>query len=170
MKYLTFSESGLYFGHLDGVERRIVVIKRFVVFFSLCFLLLQSAHSHCQVPCGIYYDEARVAMMNEHAQTIIKSIESIKSEDINNARNVRWVITRDHHADKIVNLVCDYFLLQRVKKTDDNYDSLLKALHAIMLAAISVKQNPTSDAATSLVNKINVFSNLYFKPTSDPWE
>ena len=130
----------------------------------------QEVKAHCQVPCGIYNDKARVAMMNEHAQTIIKSIESIKSENINNARNVRWVITRDHHADKIVNLVCDYFLLQRVKKTDDNYDSRLKALHAIMLAAISVKQKPTSDAATSLVNKINVFSNMYFKPTSDPYE
>jgi nickel superoxide dismutase len=33
--------------------------------------------AHCQVPCGIYNDEARVERLREDAQTIAKAIEQM---------------------------------------------------------------------------------------------
>jgi len=43
-----------------------------VVFGSL-------AYSHCQIPCGIYDDEARFTEIAEHITTIEKSMKEIES-------------------------------------------------------------------------------------------
>ena len=30
------------------------------------------AHSHCEIPCGIYHDHMRIELLNEHVATIEK--------------------------------------------------------------------------------------------------
>ena len=40
-------------------------------------LLAQHAHAHCQIPCGIYDDHARVASMLEDVATIRKAVAQI---------------------------------------------------------------------------------------------
>jgi nickel superoxide dismutase len=43
-----------------------------------CTLLLAaSAAAHCEIPCGIYDDEARIGMLLEHVATIEKSMNQI---------------------------------------------------------------------------------------------
>lgn len=42
------------------------------------FVFTQSAYAHCQLPCGIYDDNARVLSMLEDVRTIEKSIRLIK--------------------------------------------------------------------------------------------
>ena len=41
-------------------------------------ILASLAWSHCQVPCGIYGDEARFEAIAEHIATVEKSIKQIE--------------------------------------------------------------------------------------------
>ena len=57
------------------IDKKIVLGAVFVsaiVFGSL-------AYSHCQIPCGIYGDEARFNMITEHITTVEKSMKLIES-------------------------------------------------------------------------------------------
>ena len=53
------------------------------------------AYSHCQVPCGIYGDEARFDAIAEHITTIEKSMKQIEILSAEGKPNmnqiVRWV-------------------------------------------------------------------------------
>jgi len=61
------------------------------------------AYSHCQMPCGIYDDEARFGSMAENITTIekaMKEIERLSAEPKPNMNQiVRWVNTKEQHAN-----------------------------------------------------------------------
>jgi len=76
----------------------------------LISLFLASAlHSHCQVPCGIYDDPARLKMIAEHITTIEKSMNEINTLSAEPGKNinqlVRWVDNKDNHADQLSEIV-----------------------------------------------------------------
>lgn len=120
------------------------------------------AHSHCQMPCGIFDDNARVRMMLEDVVTIKKSVNLIvqlskKTDAQSNNQMVRWVITKEEHAQKIISTISNYFLVQRVKPDQKNYVERLKKHHAVMVAAMKVKQNVDAkyvDALEASINKL----------------
>ena len=62
----------------------------------VCIPMLQQAvFAHCQIPCGIYDDNARVHSMLEDAATVEKSIKMInelseKSDAQSQNQLVRW--------------------------------------------------------------------------------
>ena len=61
--------------------------------FILNYLTLLSSHAHCQIPCGIYDDYARIQSMLEDVKTIQKSIRLIyELTDKNGAqsKNLRY--------------------------------------------------------------------------------
>lgn len=118
----------------------------------LLFLLTLSAvyapiaYSHCQVPCGIYDDHARVKTMLEDAATARKAIDlmaelSGKDDPQSNNQLIRWVVNKETHAQNIISTISDYFLTQRVKSTQKDYDERLQKHHAVIVAAMKVKQN-----------------------------
>lgn len=121
--------------------------------------------AHCQVPCGIYDDAARIAQLKEDSTTIAKAItqinEMVDEDDGMQAKNVnqviRWVTTKEDHASRIITVVSEYFLTQKVKPVApgaDGYDAYLKSLadhHAVMAAAMKTKQ----DAAPATVDALN---------------
>ena len=41
-------------------------------------IIIASALSHCQIPCGIYGDSMRFSMMREDCDTLEKSMNQIK--------------------------------------------------------------------------------------------
>jgi nickel superoxide dismutase len=44
----------------------------------ICFgMLIGTAFAHCEIPCGIYDDHARIHMILEHVTTIEKSMNQI---------------------------------------------------------------------------------------------
>ena len=76
--------------------------------------------AHCQVPCGIYDDAARIKHLREDAATIAKAITHINelagkhdAQAFNQA--ARWVATKEAHASNIIQTVAEYFLTQKVK-------------------------------------------------------
>ena len=124
------------------------------VFLFILFILSQHAHSHCQIPCGIYDDHARYKSMLEDASTVEKATNQIitLSNDIDSkqkstsiAQNynqiIRWVNNKEIHAEKIISTISNYFLTQRVKPKQKDYLDRLSKHHAVILAAMKAKQN-----------------------------
>lgn len=106
---------------------------------------------HCQIPCGIYDDSARVAMLKEHATTVEKAMKQIKelSEDPGKNANqlIRWVQSKEDHADRFADIIAHYFLQQRIKPVAgpgkagwDDYVQKLVLCHRMLLEAMKAKQ------------------------------
>ena len=90
------------------------------ILFTFILVLPQLAQAHCQIPCGIYDDHARVKSIGEDAATVEKSMRLIaelagKSDAQSQNQLVRWVMNKEAHAQKIISSISDYFLTQRVK-------------------------------------------------------
>ena len=132
-----------------------------VAALMLTVLLPQVAFGHCQVPCGIYDDAARIARMYEDAATIEKAMVQMQDlalkNDAQSANQLtRWIITKEDHAANIITTVSEYFLTQKVKPVsgDDEghaaYLALLEDHHLVMNAAMKAKQNSDPAAAAAL--------------------
>ena len=137
------------------------------------FLLLQgSLLAHCQVPCGIYNDAARIIQIQEDFSTIQKAMTKIKDlsqqQDATSMNQLtRWIMTKDEHASKIQKVVSDYFLTQRIKaKTEgsefDTYVKQTTTLHQILVSAMKCKQTVDLGHADDGLHQIKTFINLYF--------
>ena len=124
------------------------------------------AYSHCQVPCGIYDDHARVKLMLEDAATTRKAVELIGQlagkEDPQSANQlVRWVMNKEQHAQNIISTISDYFLTQRVKADQEDYAERLMKHHAVIVAAMKVKQNSEMKYVADLEKKIEALAPYY---------
>jgi len=135
-------------------------------------LSLRLRGGHCQVPCGIFDDPAIVAEMLQACATIRKAmvqIGELESEKTALAFNqmVRWVNTKEEHACKIITLISEYCLCQRVKKevfsSEQDYTDALKAHHAVMSSAMKAKQNVDTAFADTLEHAINDCGKMYTK-------
>ena len=141
----------------------------------ICFVLApfilglpQLLQAHCQIPCGIYDDFARVQSMREDAATVEKSIRLImelagKSDAQSQNQLVRWVMNKEVHAQKIITSISDYFLTQRVKPDQQDYAERLKRHHFVILAAMKAKQNADITVVKSLKDSIEALSSYYPK-------
>merc|ERR1719350_1588447 len=126
---------------------------------------------HCQVPCGIFTDDLRVKGMIEDAATIrkamVQSAELHKAGSIQDMHQmVRWIHTKEEHAQKIMTTVGDYFMAQKVKKADlkkEEYVELLCMLHDVMVAAMKTKQTTDVAAADTLEAALKVLEPTYVK-------
>ena len=124
------------------------------------------ASAHCEVPCGIYDDEARIAMLAEHATTIAKAmgqIEALTSADeMNSNQIVRWINTKEKHATEVQQIVSQYFMTQRIKPDQENYAEKLQSLHRMLLSAMKCKQTTDLANVEALRSELDVFNGLYF--------
>ena len=133
-----------------------------VVLLVPAFLLASAAPmlSHCEIPCGIYGDDARFTAIGEDLQTIRKAM--IKIDELSGVEGrstptagsaaeinqlVRWINTKEEHANHIREIVTDYFLAQRVKTPDatdaaaqNRYTRQLVVLHKMIVASMKCKQ------------------------------
>ena len=127
-----------------------------MVFTGLVLTLSSLAFAHCQVPCGIYDDQARLDAMAENITTIERAMKMIGdlSDDAepNHNQIVRWVEAKNHHADDIAHIVSWYFLQQRVKPAGQSdaaaheaYLQKLTLLHGMLVQSMKAKQ--TTDLA-----------------------
>lgn len=140
------------------------------LFAVICFAAQVVAH--CEIPCGIYDDPARIKLMNEHIDTIAKSIQEInhlsEAEKPNYNQLVRWVTNKETHATELQDIVCQYFLTQRLKPlaADDpgyaGYIAKLTVLHKIQVEAMKSKQSADPVTAKNLKALTAEFEKLYF--------
>ena len=119
---------------------------------ALCVSLTGSnAFAHCQIPCGIYDDAARFALLEEHVTTLEKAMKTLEelsaAQTPNYNQIVRWVQNKEHHADEISGIVTHYFMAQRIKPADkkseeaySKYLSELTSLHEMVVYSMKAKQ------------------------------
>ena len=135
-------------------------------------LIPSLAFSHCQVPCGIYDDAARIALLFEDATTIGKGVLEIKklatAQDANGQNQLtRWIMNKEKHASNIITVVTEYFLAQRVKPVapdTEGYEDYLKKVadhHAVIVAAMKTKQSADPVAVQALHEALNVVATHY---------
>lgn len=113
------------------------------------------AFAHCQIPCGIYDDHARVQQMLEDVATVEKSVKLLselagKPDAQSQNQLVRWVMNKEAHAQKIIATMSDYFLTQRVKPDAEDYLERLRTHHAVILAAMKAKQQADASVVADL--------------------
>jgi len=131
------------------------------------------ADAHCQIPCGIYDDEVRVQLIEEHITTIEKSINQIvalgKETPVNYNQLVRWIDNKEQHAQEIQDIASAYFLCQRIKTPEsregepwDAYVAQLATLHQIQVAAMKTKQTTDLAHVETLKKLVKEFRAQYF--------
>jgi nickel superoxide dismutase len=146
----------------------LILFSIMIIFSSASFL-----YAHCEIPCGIYHDNLRIELLREHIQTIEKSmnqaVELSKADAVNYNQLVRWIHNKDEHANKIQEIVTQYFMTQRIKPaaaTDDavntEYLSKLTLLHEMLVYAMKCKQTTDPENAQKLTELVDKFYNAYF--------
>ena len=134
-----------------------------VVFLAL---FANKAASHCEIPCGIYDDELRIKLLLEDVATIEKSMQQIveleKAGQHHANQLVRWVMNKELHADKLQEIVAQYFMTQRIKPEDDNYARKLSLLHQMLVYGMKCKQTTDPANVEKLRSLIKEFEGLYF--------
>ncbi len=148
-------------------------MKKSTVVLMVTVALASIAGAHCQIPCGIYDDQARIAMMEETVATIEKSMVEIGRILADSPQNInqlaRWVSNKEEYANKLTETVTTYFLAQRIKPDAASYEAKLKALHGMIISAMKCKQTVDLKNVEDLKVLIHEFEHLYFlEPTAAP--
>jgi nickel superoxide dismutase len=109
----------------------------------------------------------RISLINEHIVTVEKSMNKIikleKEEHHNSNQLVRWIMNKEHHADKIQEIITQYFMTQRIKLSTTNYEKKLGLLHQMLIYSMKSKQTTDLANVTKLKELNNDFKALYFE-------
>ena len=135
-------------------------MKKQLILFSFIIALVIKGWAHCEVPCGIYDDKARLKSILENALTIEKAMTNISEEESKN-QIVRWVMNKESHATKIQKIIFQYFLTQRIKESHKNYNKILVVLHKMLIATMKCKQTTDVKYVKELRTLTDKFAHLY---------
>ena len=144
----------------------------FILFIVLIYMN-QPLFPHCQVPCGIYDDKARIKMIAEHITTIEKAMKQIaalsKKTPVNYNQIVRWVFNKEKHAEELSQILTYYFMAQRVKPVIQSetmkhkeYQKKLELLHHLMVFAMKAKQSTELSVVEKMRILLKKFERAYF--------
>ena len=152
-------------------------MKRSIILFTMALWLISmssQSFAHCQVPCGIYNDQMRIDMIDEDIATIEKAMNKInelsKAGSINYNQLVRWINTKEEHANKIQNIVTEYFMTQKIKLPGDDaakqkaYLQKLSLLHELLVYSMKAKQTTDLNNVKKLKSTLESFEKAYFGP------
>ena len=128
------------------------------------------AKAHCEIPCGIYGDSVRIALLSETIEKSMNQINELsKSENPDYNQLVRWVMNKEEHAKKMQEIVSQYFLYQRIKITSSadeaayrKYVKQPELLHHISVFAMKSKQSTDLSIIDTLREKLHLFEHAYF--------
>jgi nickel superoxide dismutase len=129
--------------------------------------------SHCEVPCGIYDDKARITSLLENITTVEKAMQQIKAlvgeETVNANQIVRWTVNKESHATAIQHIATQYFMTQRLKPKAESdaaahkkYVTQLTLLHQMLVHAMKAKQTTDTAHTDALRSVVKEFEGVYF--------
>jgi len=108
----------------------------------------------------------------EDAATIEKGMKQIAEleEAGGGHQHVRWIMTKEQHAQSIQDTVAGYWLAQRIKapqgddaEARERYHRQLELMHGITVAAMKCKQTTDTSHVDALRKHAMEFSATYFK-------
>ena len=131
-----------------------------------------AALAHCEVPCGIYDDHARIDQMLEDTTTVGKAVAQIlelsgKTDAQSLNQLPRWINNKEIHATRIQDTIAQYFLNQRVKPARqgtqawNDYVMRLVQHHKVMVAAMKTKQTVDPQKVAELRETIQAIAVYY---------
>ena len=148
--------------------RNLLALVALYVFVAASPLL-----AHCEVPCGVYTDDARFVALEEDLKTIEKAMGQINElagkNDAQSANQLaRWVATKEDHANKIQHVVTQYFMTQRLQVPPDEagmgaYTAKLVLLHKILRGAMKCKQTVDAAQVAQVRELLHEFEHAYGK-------
>ncbi len=153
---------------------------KLIVSVTVAVVILSGvAFAHCEIPCGVYGDRARIDSLREDSTTIEKSMKEIvrlgKEVPVNYNQVVRWVSNKDEHANKVQDTVCQYFMNQRIKPIHESEDLAYKKyvkqvtlLHEMLVYAMKCKQSTDLANVEKLRTLVSDFEAVYFEPEPKP--
>ncbi|MBE7558847.1 superoxide dismutase [bacterium] len=129
--------------------------------------------AHCEIPCGIYGDELRFEMIDEHLATIQKGMSQIKmlsaSPEKDYNQIVRWVANKEEHAAQLREILVVYFLDQRIKPVADKgseayktYLAQLETIHGMLVTIVKCKQTTDESQVEKLRELRGQLYAMYF--------
>jgi len=150
-------------------------VFRIIAVIVLAGFINTAAYAHCEVPCGIYTDHLRIEMIKEHIMTIEKAMIQIETlsaeENVNYNQLVRWIDTKEHHANLIQEIAEQYFMTQRIKPVDpenaeayQKYITQLTLAHEMLIYAMKTKQSTNLSDTEKLSVTVDKFAAAYFGP------
>jgi len=143
-------------------------------------VVAQPVFAQPQMPCGVYNDELRVALLEEHIATIERSIEAIEEcmEEIADypeeagrhaSQLARWTMNKEQNADALSEIVSAYFMAQRVAPVEGDdaeaqaaYVEQLTLLHEMLVYAAKAKQSIDLAHVEKLRGLLAEFRAAYF--------
>ena len=147
-----------------------------LMILTACCLLAIAAPlwAHCEIPCGIYGDEARFAAIAEDLTTIEKSMKQVAElagqSDAQSANQLaRWVANKEEHANRIQHVVTQYFMTQRLKAVEEGdegraaYTEKLVLLHKMLRGAMKCKQTVDVEEVEKMRVLLHEFKHAYQK-------
>ncbi|MCJ7525598.1 MAG: superoxide dismutase, Ni [Candidatus Aminicenantes bacterium] len=153
-------------------------MKKSIAGMMVFFVLLaigggQLLKAHCQVPCGIYDDEARFKLLAEHVTTMEKAMKEIAAlsvqAPVNYNQIMRWVLNKEKHAEEFSEILSYYFLAQRIKpvapedkESYAKYQMQLEWVHQLLVYAMKAKQGIDLVHISKLNELLVRFQQLYF--------
>ena len=133
---------------------------------STVFFVVSYASAHCEIPCGIYDDQMRINMIEEHITTVEKSMKQIieltAQKPTNYNQISRWVMNKENHANELQQIVTQYFMTQRIKFDTEKYTEKLTMLHKLLVYAMKCKQTVDLSHIETLRSILKEFQSLYF--------
>lgn len=137
-----------------------------VTAMALCISFSTAGRAHCEIPCGIYDDPLRTALIAEHLTTIEKSMNQVrvlqKENPVDYNQLVRWITNKEAHAVEIQHIVSQYFMTQRIKPDQKQYHEKLAVLHQLLVAAMNCKQTLDIQHVETARALLKSFEKLYF--------
>ena len=139
----------------------------------LSAIFLNILFAHCQIPCRIYDDVFQIVSIQEDISTIQKSINKIQElgdsgKSIQNQNQlVRWINNKETQAQKIQDVISEYFLAQRIKprfkknEDYDNYVMLTTSCQKIIYYSMKCKQNVETQYVKKLSEELASFVAVY---------
>jgi len=148
-------------------------IHKIIAVIALTLFMNNAAFAHCEVPCGIYTDHLRIELIKEHIITIEKAMKQIEAlsaeEEINYNQLVRWIDTKEHHANLIQEITEQYFMTQRIKPVgQENEEAYTKYItqitlaHEMLIYAMKTKQSTDIGYTEKLSATVDKFAEAYF--------
>jgi nickel superoxide dismutase len=141
-----------------------------IILIPLCSA--SQARAHCEIPCGIYGDEVRFYILEEHIATMEKSMTMIAELSQEGEKNynqlVRWIDNKETHAEYFQDIISQYFMTQRVmpvEPQDEQYQKYIEKitlLHKLLIAAMKAKQSTDPEIARELTSLLDRFRTVYF--------
>lgn len=151
--------------------RKFITVMFAIALSCACGVGINTASAHCEIPCGIYGDSARIDLLREHFKTIEKSMLQIKGIEKDKKPNsnqlVRWVTNKEAHANEVQEIVYQYFMNQRVKSVEEDakgykkYVTQITLLHRMLVASMKCKQTTDEAHVTDLRALLDAFEKAY---------